>query len=249
MFIHFEGVESAFYLWVNGEKIGYRENSYTSSEFNITRFLRAGLNQISVEVYRWCTGSYLENQDITRLAGIFRSVYLFSTPTVHVRDFRLTSVLDGDYTDASLDVEVTLRDYGEALIPGAALMLQSEVGPPNSDIDLKGTVAVRSPRLWSAEQPNIYRIVLQLVDPTGAVNETLSQQVGFRDAAIVDGVFRINGKTVSLGGVNRHEWDPRTGRTLTTGSMIEDILLMRQNNINAVRRASSLHGPALFHGL
>ncbi|MBC9822885.1 glycoside hydrolase family 2 TIM barrel-domain containing protein [Terrabacter sp. MAHUQ-38] len=263
VFIHFEGVESAYYLWVNGKKVGYREDSYSSSEFNITSFLRPGTNQVSVEVYRWCNGSYLENQDNTQLSGIFRSVYLFSTPAVHVRDFRLTTPLSDDYTAASLDVQVTLRGYGgdnegrlytvtaelyddDTPVPGAHLALPAVAGRRCSDVVVSGRIPVSSPRLWSAEQPNLYGVVLQLIDPSGAVIETLSQQIGFREAAIVEGVFRINGKTVSLRGVNRHEWDPHTGRSLTVESMVHDIRLMKQNNINAVRTSHYPNDPRWY---
>lgn len=263
VFIHFEGVESAYYLWVNGTQVGYREDSFSSSEFNITSFLHPGSNQICIEVYRWCSASYLENQDITQLSGIFRSVYLYSTPPVHIRDFRLSTPLSDDYINASLDVQVTLRDYvgesegehyavtahlydGESAVSGVTLTLPAIVGPRLSDVTIGGKVPVATPRLWSAEQPNLYRVVLQLADPTGAIVETLSQHIGFREAAIKDGVFRINGKVASLRGVNRHEWDPHTGRTLSVESMVEDIRLMKQNNINAVRTSHYPNDPRWY---
>ncbi|MFB7892886.1 glycoside hydrolase family 2 TIM barrel-domain containing protein [Microbacterium sp. NPDC056044] len=263
VFVRFEGVESAFYLWVNGHRVGYREDSYSPSEFDITSFLQEGTNQLSVEVYRWCNGSYLENQDNTRLSGIFRDVSLFSTPSVHLRDFRIVTALSGDFTSASLQVEASVRGYdgsaegqhytvtaqlydAGAPIPGVAVKMPVTVSPVGSDAVVSSSVAAGSPRLWSAEAPNLYQLVLQLLDANGVVVETLSQRVGFRETAIIDGVFCINGKPVSLRGVNRHEWDPRTGRTLTLQSMIDDIRLMKQNNINAVRTSHYPNDPRWY---
>ena len=266
-FIHFDGVESAYYLWVNGEKVGYREDSYSASEFDITPYIHPGANNVAVEVYRWSDASYLENQDNIRLSGIFRSVYLFSTPRVHLRDFTVRTPLDPTFTAADLQLEVAVRDYSLAqagrsygvrarLFDGIdtrarevwkqPLTLTTKIATKGADAIASGSAWVNSPRLWSAEQPNLYTLVLELVDPTGKITERLSTRVGFREVEIVDGVFRLNGKTMSIRGVNRHEWDARTGRTLTTADMVEDIRLMKQNNINAVRTSHYPNDPRWY---
>ncbi|HEY8718188.1 glycoside hydrolase family 2 TIM barrel-domain containing protein [Pengzhenrongella sp.] len=266
-FIHFDGVESAYYLWVNGKRVGYREDSYTASEFDITPYLHAGSNDVAVEVYKFSDGSYLEDQDNVRLSGIFRSVYLMSTPTVHLRDFTVRTPLDATFTKGELQLEAALRDYagtrtGQAygvrarLFDGVdrgakelwkkPLTLSTKVGAKGTDAVVSGSAAVSKPRLWSAETPNLYTLILELTNSRGTVTETLSTRVGFREAEIIDGVYKINGKTVSVRGVNRHEWNARTGRTLTTEEMVDDLRLMKQNNINAVRTSHYPNDPRWY---
>ena len=262
-FLHFEGVESAFYVWVNGQKVGYREDSYTDSEFDITPYLDPGRNLVAVEVYRWSDGSYLENQDNVRLSGIFRSVYVYSTPTTHLRDFTVRNALSGDFRTATLELDVALRDYvgnaaGKHHTVRATLVDttdHSQHAPADISVVAEakgvdalgsGSIEVLAPRLWSAEQPHLYTLILELLDPEGQLTETLSVRVGFRDSRIVDGVFRINGRAVSIRGVNRHEWNPRTGRTLTTADMVADIRLMKQHNINAVRTSHYPNDPRWY---
>lgn len=253
-FIQFEGVESAYYVWINGQKIGYREDSYTCGEFELTAHLRPGRNLIAVEVYRWCTGSYLENQDNVRLSGIFRSVSLISRSPVLIRDFTVRTQLDDAFADAVLDVTADIRDYaGEstgleysvrAQLFDAAVPSADEVWTEAARVQLAGagvdsraslSAPVRQPRLWSAERPELYTLVLELRDETGAVVERVSTRVGFRRVEIIDGALLLNGRPLSIRGVNRHEWNPRTGRTLSSADMIADIRLMKQSNINAVR--------------
>lgn len=266
-FLHFEGVESAFYVWVNGHKVGYREDSYTGSEFEISSLLRAGTNSIAVEVYRWSDGSYLENQDNVRLSGIFRSVYLMSTPKVHIRDFTVRTPLERGYGWAELQIDAAVRNYDDAttgqqytlrvdLFDGlgksaqpvwdAPLLLDVTVESSGKDALVTGAKPVHAPILWSAERPHLYTVVLELVDAAGCTLETLSSRVGFRESCIVDGVFRINGETASIRGINRHEWSPRTGRCLTLADMLEDVRLMKQNNINAVRTSHYPNDPRWY---
>lgn len=266
-FLHFDGVESAFYLWVNGVKIGYRESSFDSSEFDITDFLQPGENQVAVEVYRWSDGSWLEDQDMIRLAGIFRSVYLVSTPQVHMRDFRIETPLRDNYTNADLAVEVNLRDYADSAtgdysvdvtlydakdrpVGDEPLSLSGSLGDQGADEDVvvQGSQSVASPELWSAEHPNLYTVVLQLKDPEGEVIETLSSRVGFRESRMdpETNLITINGKPLSIRGVNRHEMSPENGRALTREEMVEDILIMKRNNINADRTAHYPNDPQWY---
>lgn len=264
-FIHFDGVESAYYVWVNGERVGYREDSYTRGEFDISPFVHAGRNEIAVEVYRWCTGSYLENQDNVRLSGIFRSVFLVSRSAVLIRDVTVRTHLDADLSGAELDVSVDIRDYAGAregetytvrarLFDGttssAAEVAADEsrvvIARVGSDATATLTARLQRPRLWSAERPDLSTLVLELCDEAGIVVELISTRVGFRRVEIVDGVLRINGQRISIRGVNRHEWNPRAGRTLATADMVADIRLMKQNNINAVRTSHYPNDPRWY---
>ncbi|MFJ8958410.1 glycoside hydrolase family 2 TIM barrel-domain containing protein [Lentzea sp. NPDC102401] len=250
--IHFEGVKSGFYLWVNGTKVGYREGSYTPSEFDITDNVRAGSNLIAVEVYRFPDGDWMEDQDMIRLSGIFRPVYLYSLPSAHLRDFTITTPLRDNYTNADLAVAVIVRNNGGQQ-PGTFTVetqlydhnrqpvwpepLRTPVNSPSSgqETTARGSKAVQGPALWSAEHPNLYTAVLTLRDPSGVVTQTVSARVGFREFAIKNGLMRINGQPVSLRGTNRHEIDPVHGAALTREDMVRDITVMKQLNINSVR--------------
>ncbi|MGK3952284.1 glycoside hydrolase family 2 TIM barrel-domain containing protein [Microbacterium sp. I2] len=264
-FIQFAGVESAYYVWINGHKIGYREDSYTSGEFDITAHLRPGRNVLAVEVYRWSTGSYLENQDNVRLSGIFRSVSLISRSPVLIRDFTVRTHLDDEFVDAVLEVAADVRDYaGESTgltysVRGRLFDATATEAPevwagaasvhlaaPGADATVGLSTPVRQPRLWSAEHPTLYTVVLELCDEAGSVVERVSTRVGFRRVEVVDGVLLLNGQPLSLRGVNRHEWSPRTGRTLSREDMIADIRLMKQSNINAVRTSHYPNDPRWY---
>ncbi|GHG14262.1 MULTISPECIES: glycoside hydrolase family 2 TIM barrel-domain containing protein [Amycolatopsis] len=264
-FLHFEGVKSAFYVWVNGTLLGYREDSRTPGEFDITDHLRPGTNQLAVEVYRFPDGDWLEDQDMIRLSGIFRSVYLFSTPAVHLRDFRLDPKLRDGYTNADLAVTASVRTYGIAdnrtytvetqlydadRRPVWPQPLRQQVGlgsvPAGQDVTVQAAQSVRAPKLWSAEQPNLYTAVLVLRDPAGRAIETLSARVGFREFALTGGLMRINGQPVSLRGTNRHEAHPARGGALTRADLVEDIRLIKRLNINAVRTSHYPNDPVWY---
>ena len=263
VFLHFEGVESAFYLWINGRKVGYSQGSRTPAEFNITPYLKLGENLLAVEVYRWCDGSYLEDQDFWRLSGIFRDVILFSTADLHVRDFWAVTDLDENYQDATLKLNVKLRNYGqqaqsmqvEAVVVDRKLRaIHKETGlqrvsvtplfqplrqtvsvGPGEEALLNFTQTIDNPRKWTAETPNLYTLLVLLKDPAGKITEVIPCQIGFREVELVDGELLVNGKAVLLKGTNRHEHDPDTGHTISEESMLQDIRLMKQHNINAVR--------------
>jgi beta-galactosidase len=247
--IRFDGVSSAFYLWINGQMVGFSKDSRTPAEFNITKYVKPGENLLAVEVYRWSDGSYLEDQDFWKLSGIFRDVALLSVAELHVRDFWARPELDSQYRDAELKLNAKVRNYaaaGEEFTFEAVLLdeNQKQVAGPlvqSGKVDANGeasfdlTLKVANPQKWSAETPNLYPLVLTLKDAAGKVVEVLSSNVGFRKVEIKDGELLVNGRAVLLKGVNRHEHDPDLAQAIRTDSMIKDILLMKQNNINAVR--------------
>ncbi len=251
VFISLQGVESAFYIWINGEKVGYSEDSFTPAEFDLTEYLQEGENTVAIEVYRWSDGSWLEDQDFIRLSGIFRDVYLYSTPKVHIRDFTVTTDLDDQYQDATLGVEVDVTNYWESAAEThqveAMLYDQEQNSVLNEPITLdaafdgehevtiKEEQLIQDPLKWSAEKPHLYTLVLSLKDDTGALIETESTRVGFREFEIIDGQMAINGEPIMFKGFNRHEIDPDRGRVISEESMLEDIQLMKQFNVNAVR--------------
>ncbi|MER6442364.1 glycoside hydrolase family 2 TIM barrel-domain containing protein [Streptomyces sp. NPDC001185] len=261
-FLHFEGVKSAHYVWINGELVGYDEDSYTPSEYDITDHLKPGTNQIAVEVYRYSDGDWMEDQDMIRLSGIFRSVHLYSTPDVHLRDFKLDTPLDDTYTDAELAVTASVRAYGKAgtgrytvetqlydarghAVWSRPLQQPVDLGAARNgeDVTVHAAKAVPKPRLWSAEHPNLYTAVLRLRDPAGRVTETLSHRVGFREFALKDGLMRINGQPVSFRGTNRHEMHPSRGTALTRQDMAEDMKIIKRMNINSVRTSHYPNNP------
>nr|BFD86607.1 glycoside hydrolase family 2 TIM barrel-domain containing protein [Streptomyces sp. Xyl84] len=261
-FLHFEGVKSAHYVWINGKLAGYHEDSYTPAEYDITPHLKPGTNQIAVEVYRYSDGDWMEDQDMIRLSGIFRSVYLYSTPEVHLRDFKLETPLRDGYTAADLSVTASVRAYGggdtgrytvetqlydrrgHAVWP-RPLQQTADLGsvPAGQDVTVTAAKGVPEPRLWSAEHPELYTAVLRLRDPAGKVTETLSHRVGLREFALKDGLMRINGKPVSFRGTNRHEMHPARGTALTRADMIEDITIIKRMNMNSVRTSHYPNNP------
>jgi len=264
-FVQFDGVESAYYVWINGQRIGYREDSYTRGEFDLTPHLHSGRNVLAVEVYRWSTGSYLENQDNVRLSGIFRSVRLLSRPAVYVRDFTVRTPLADDFSEGSLELSVELRDDDaprstaefqvrarlfDGTDAGAVEVWSRSVPVGSTGVGPTASAALTermvSPRLWSAEHPELYTLVVELCDTDESVMDRVSTRVGFRRVEIVDGVYRINGQAVSLRGVNRHEWSPRTGRTLSSADMVADVVLMKRSNINAVRTSHYPNDPRWY---
>lgn len=275
--LHFAGVESAFYVWVNGHLIGYSEDSRSPAEFDITDQLVDGTNHLAVEVFRWCDGSYLEDQDMWRLSGIYRDVYLLARPGVSLRDFAVRTELDDQYEDAQLLIEPDIAVTGISSLEGWTVeahlfdgdrpVLEKplrEDAAPIANLDYKADLlvertpqrgqpkfgwlvtAVKSPKLWTAETPHLYRLVLALRNGSGEIVEAVGCDVGFREVAMADGEMLINGKPVKFRGVNRHEHDPILGHTMTEARMVEDIRLMKQANINAVRAAHYPNHPRWY---
>ena len=249
VFLHFGGVSSAFYLWVNGHEVGYSQGSRTPAEFDITEHLVPGDNVVALEVYRYSDGSYLECQDFWRISGIFRDVFLYSWDQLHIRDFEVSTELDDGYEDAVLGIEAWVRNQGDgARAFTIEAQLYDEWNQPVLDALTASTTAgageeitvrldrpVTDPPKWSAEQPSLFRLVLSLIDDGGEVVQTVSTNVGFRRVEIRGGQLLVNGVPVLLKGTNRHEHDPDTAHVMSTEGMIRDILLMKRHNINAVR--------------
>jgi beta-galactosidase len=281
--LRFQGVYSAFYVWINGEKVGYSEDSKGPAEFDVSKFVKPGKNLIAVEVYRWCDGSYLEDQDMFRYSGIFRDVSLVSMPLIAIEDATITTTLNpppqvarlgeggrGERSgtlarDSILTVRVKVRNDGPRELHIQALDLQlfdsegtrvpmhqpfgdgfRDDASPTQSVDgptLKpgeqGTVSMRvlvkNAKLWSAEKPNLYTATVYVTNDVQIIQDVRSFRVGFRNIEWRDGVFKVNGVPVKLKGANRHEHDPDTGRTVTRERMLQDILIMKRFNINAVR--------------
>ncbi|MBN1360568.1 MAG: DUF4981 domain-containing protein [Sedimentisphaerales bacterium] len=268
-FIHFDGVASAFYLWINGQKVGYSQGSRTPAEFNVTRYLKPGGNILAAEVYRWCDGSYLEDQDFWRLSGIFRDVYLFSTPTVQLRDFFVLSdpsassgqALNAAYRDAEMSISAKIRNLSaspaqrrlRATLVDArgqkTSLGQSEVVTvaAGQESEARLTANVADPLKWTSETPNLYTVVLELLDQAGKVTEVKACHFGFREIELKDQQFFVNGVSVKLKGVNRHEHDPDRGQAVEIGSMVRDIELMKQHNINTVRTCHYPDHPLWYY--
>jgi beta-galactosidase/beta-glucuronidase len=251
-------VDSAFYVWVNGQPVGYSQGAHLPSEFNLTPYLMPAENTLAVQVMQWSDGSYLEDQDMWRLSGIFRDVYLVARAGVCLRDVRLHTLLDDDCPDARLDVHAALKNYtGAASVPGrvtarlldaaGSLACEHDFGQPGElapgeEKLLSAALPVAAPRLWSAEDPYLYTLLLSLAVSEAQV-EVVRFAVGFRQVAVRDGVFLFNGAPVKLQGVNRHESHPELGHAVSYESMLQDILLMKQNNLNTVRTAHYPHDP------
>lgn len=247
-----EGVISFYYAWVNGEFLGYNQDSKTPAEWDITDKLKKGENTIALEVYRWSAGAYLECQDMWRLSGIERDVYLYSTPKQYIADYKVTSILEKNtYKDGVFELDVTVEGAA-AGIATIAYELQNEAGKtvlngsqPVKSRGLSNLITFDEKRIpdvekWSAEHPNLYTLILELKDANGKVTEVTGTKVGFRTSEIKDGRFCINGVPVLVKGVNRHEHS-QLGRTVSKELMEEDIKLMKQHNINTVRNS---HYPA-----
>lgn len=245
--IHFDGVDSAFYVWINGKRIGYSEDSRAAAEFDITDALQDGENLLAVEVYRFCDGSYLEDQDFWRLSGIYRNVYLRAEPQVAIADLHVKATLDDEYRDGRLTVQAKIENRsGDDAPVNLAIKLQSPGGEEviskrskAAENDEDGVVTlevdVDAPRQWTAETPHLYQLLATLSDADGNVIEAIPLRVGFRRVEIKDGMFLINGKPILFKGTNRHEHHPVRGHYITRDDMIRDIKLMKQHNINAVR--------------
>lgn len=241
IFISFQGVETAFSVWCNGEYIGYSEDSYTPGEFEITGSLKNGTNKLAVEVYKYCSGSWLEDQDFWRLSGIIREVYLYTVPKVHIQDMLIKTELSADYNDAKLCVDLKLANpYKRAVTIRMGLYhnsgLAAEVpAVPCSDI-AQLCAEVKSVALWSAELPELYQLCLYLEDAaSGALIEAVPYKVGFRKIEMINNIMHINGKRIVFKGINRHEFSCHRGRAVTDEEMEWDIKFMKANNINAVR--------------
>ena len=272
-FLRFEGVMSAFYVWVNGQRVGYSQGSMEPSEFNITPYIKKGENQISVEVYKYSDGSYLEDQDFWRFGGIHRDVLLYHTPDIRLRDVAVRTTPDKDgwtlainpqfsvykgETGEGYQLVATLFDGSstagcDSVATDEVLDLQHKAARMNEWYPQRGyrkfnrmELRVDNPRLWSVESPYLYTLLLELKDADGRTIERVTQQVGFRDIRIKGGQLLINGEAIKIRGVNRHEHDPYTARVMTEERMLQDLRLMKDANINAVRLAHYPNCPRWY---
>jgi len=259
VFIVFEGVNSAFTLWINGREVGYSQGAHLPSEFDITAYIRPGKNTIALCVYQMCHGSYLEDQDFWRLSGIFRDVYLMAAPRVHIRDVYLQTRFDEEYKNAALYMRALVKNYGTKAASGykVTATLVGDDGekvfekafdvitdlPTGREATLELTVPVENPKKWSAEEPNLYTLLLSLQDEAGAVQEVEPFAVGFRQVEIKNSRLYVNGVPITIKGVNRHDTHPDLGHAVSLDSMIQDITLMKQHNINAVRTSHYPNDP------
>ena len=244
LILHFGGVHSAMYIWVNGQQVGYSQNSMSPAEFDVTKYLRPGKNKLAVEVYRWSDGSYLEDQDMWRLSGIFRSVQLWVRPLVHICDYQVTAEPSADYAKATVKAVVSLCNVGKKVakdVQAVLLFDDQEIKSNVKRLAVQDTATVllsyelSNPRLWSAEKPNLYPFSVELRDKQGAVVEHFDYHLGVKRVEIVGEVFKINGKNVKLRGVNRHDHHPKTGRYVDNATYEQDIRLMKQANVNFLR--------------
>ena len=248
-FLEFGGVKSAMYVWVNGEKVGYSQNSMGPAEFEVTKYLREGSNKLAVEVYRWSDGSYLEDQDMWRLSGIFRSVRLWTRPQVFIRDYFLKPTLDNSLTHGHLDVDVTIDNRSVLLRGEASLSVTFNGETKTVRTALNGSPEmivsipfdIDYPELWSAENPALYDVYISLDG-----SESFHYKTGFRTVEVAGEIFKINGKPVKLKGVNRHEHSPRTGRTVSEELMRLDLEMMKRANINMVRTSHYPDDPRWY---
>ncbi len=262
VFLHFAGVQSACYVYLNGQEIGYSQGSMTPAEFDITDYLQPGINLLAVKVIRWSDGSYLEDQDFWRLSGIYRDVFLYATPKLRISDLTAAPNFGESLTQASLQMKVSLQNDGkksakghsvqftlydpnklvvfEAILPSEGRLKSGE------ETDFSFGWPVPNPLLWSAEDPQLYTLIVQLLDKKMATMEIISTKVGFRELKIEGGQFLVNRQPILIQGVNRHETDPKTGRSISEASMRKDIELMKQHNINAVRTSHYPNHPRWY---
>jgi beta-galactosidase len=263
IFLHFAGVKSAFYVWINGKMVGYSQGSMTPAEFRITDFVQKGMNTIAVEVYRWSDGSYLEDQDMWRLSGIFRDVYIYSTPKMHIRDFFAYCEFDPQNENAGLYTRIKIRNYGTDVAKNHKIDVRL-YDADNNLIDLEAvlsrefhlafeseilfniSVNVQSPIKWNAEQPYLYNLVFVLRDDNNRIIEVETCKFGFRQIELKNSQIYVNGQSILFKGVNRHEFDPVHGTAIPYERMVEDIKLMKQYNINAVRTSHYPNHPKFY---
>lgn len=251
--LHLGAVNSAYYVWVNGKRAGYSEDAKLPAEFDVTALLKTGRNTIAIEAYRFSDGSYLEDQDMWSLSGIERDVFLFARPPEHIADLRITAGLGADNATGTLSVSVDVSKAAQTagtMIASRLLDGKREIltRPPQrvhgESLDFSANLAVISP--WSAETPKLYTLETTLADSNGKVVEVIRRQIGFRNVSVSNGLLTVNGKPVTIRGVNRHEHDPTTGRVMSRERMEQDVRLMKQLNVNAVRTAHYPNDPFLY---
>ncbi|MDP4276939.1 MAG: glycoside hydrolase family 2 TIM barrel-domain containing protein, partial [Bacteroidota bacterium] len=260
--LHFDAAAAAMYVWVNGQKVGYSEVMKCPVEFDITRYLRDGSNNVAIEAYRWSDGSYLEDQDFWRFSGFDRGVYLYSTADTRIQDFFIHPTLDSKYVNGMLSMEIKVRNYGRnpavqtletELFDNAGKLVANASQPVSVAAGETKTVdfpeqLVKAPEQWTAETPNLYNVLLTLKAANGAVVECTSHKIGFRKIELKNGQVLVNGKAILIKGVNIHEHDPYTGHVVDRELQKKDLTVMKQLNINAIR-TSHYPEPTAFYDM
>ena len=235
VFISFQGAESGIAVWLNGNFVGYSEDTFTPSEFELTPYLKEGENKLAAQVFKWTSSSWCEDQDFFRFSGIYRDVYLYAIPEVHVSDVKIQTLLDDTFTKADLVIDTKATKAGKVKITlskdGKELQSVEETLAEESQYVMK----VERPELWSAESPVLYDLLLEVMDENGQVTEVIPQRVGFRRFEMKDSIMMLNGKRIVFKGVNRHEFSSVSGRVVSREELIKDLVTMKQNNINAIR--------------
>lgn len=255
VFLHFEAGTSAMYIWVNGQKTGYSEVSKSPAEFNITPYLQKGENKLAIEVFRYSDGTYLEDQDMWRLSGFDRDIYLYSTAQQRIQDYFIESKLDDSFLNGIVSADIQIKSFSDLvsiqkleikIIDHQGKIIYSEVKP----IDYKGKKAtvrfekkIKNPKHWTAETPYLYTVSINLKDSRGNIIESTSSRTGFRNVIIEDGILKVNGQRITIKGVNLHEHHPVTGHYVDSATMLQDIELMKRYNINAVRTSHYPQAP------
>ena len=246
VFIHFGAVSSAFYVWVNEQLVGYSQDSKTPAEFNITKYLKTGDNSLAVEVYRWCDGSYLEDQDFFRLSGIQRTVFLHARPKTYISDFFSVGDLQNDYKDGLLKLKVDLKNVddfrGDLIVSASLFDNKTELFREAKDVKIADKVSsvkfeksFPGIKKWTAETPSLYSLVISLKKKDGSILESVSSKIGFRKVEILHSQLLVNGVAIRIKGTNMHEHDDINGHVISEETILKDIRVMKSNNINAVR--------------
>jgi beta-galactosidase len=262
VFIHFEAAAAAMYVWVNGEKVGYSEVMKCPAEFDITKYLRKGSNNISIEAYRWSDGSYMEDQDFWRISGFDRGVYLYSTAETRIQDFFVHPTLDKNYKNGLLSLDVKVRNYGSTeKMQQVEMEVFDKTGKSIFKKTLKTNVAageikgitfapqtIKAPKIWSAETPELYNLLIALKDAAGKIVECTSSKIGFRSIELKNGQVLVNGKAILIKGTNIHEHNPYNGHVMTKELLTKDFTVMKQLNINAIR-TSHYPEPTFFYDM
>lgn len=255
LFIHLGAVKSAFFIWINGKKVGYSQGSKLPAEFNITDFVKTGNNSIALEVYRWSDGSYLEDQDFWRISGIERDVYLYATPKVHIQDYVVTADLDDNFDKGEFSFDVRLSNEDRSKFKGQIKINLKDgntlIYTASKDVLFEGDQSAKidfnannlDVKHWSAETPNLYTLEITLLGKKGSIKEVITQRVGFRNIQSTNGQLLVNGKPILIKGVNRHEHHYQNGHVLSREDMLEDIKIFKEFNLNAVRTSHYPNDP------
>ena len=235
LFISFQGAESGIALWLNGQFVGYSEDSFTPSEFELTEYVKEGENKLAAQVFKWTASSWCEDQDFFRFSGIYRDVYLYTVPEVHVYDLQIRAIPTEDLTEAALEIRTNTWGKGKAKI----VLTKSGTEVFNEEKTLDGeeiySWTIKNPVLWSAEDPQLYDLTIEVYDEAGNLQEVIPQKVGFRRFEMKDGIMTLNGKRIVFKGVNRHEFSSISGRNVSEAELRKDLMIMKQNNINSIR--------------